>query len=387
MPRIDLISFRSGFASDWVATNPQLGEGEPGFETDTGLMKVGNGTTLWNDLPYSATTGPEGDPGPPGPAGPAGPAGAASTVPGPTGPAGASGPQGPKGDTGAASTVPGPQGPQGVAGTPGVSSVFTSGVNGLAPASGGGSTNYLRADGTWAAPAGGGGGITTEDAVDAVATALVAGNNIDVTYNDTANTITVDVEALTKSDVGLGNVDNTSDANKPVSTAQATADGLKADKTTTITPTAPLTGGGSLAANRTLDISVFTASVKGAVPPPTTATGKFLKDDGTWAAPAGGSSAQTVETVAGTTYSVVAADSNKLKRMTGTATITLPSAGLATGERVDFVCIGGPATFTLGGGATWDVAPTPSAVARAIGSWVTAVKMGATTWALTGDLA
>lgn len=33
--------------------------------------------------------------------------------------------------------------------------------------------------------------------------------------------------ALTKSDVGLGNVDNTSDANKPVSTAQATADGLR----------------------------------------------------------------------------------------------------------------------------------------------------------------
>ena len=32
---------------------------------------------------------------------------------------------------------------------------------------------------------------------------------------------------LTKSDVGLGNVDNTSDANKPVSTAQATADGLR----------------------------------------------------------------------------------------------------------------------------------------------------------------
>lgn len=36
--------------------------------------------------------------------------------------------------------------------------VFTSGLKGLAPASGGGTTNYLRADGTWAAPAGGGGG-------------------------------------------------------------------------------------------------------------------------------------------------------------------------------------------------------------------------------------
>lgn len=35
---------------------------------------------------------------------------------------------------------------------------FTSGAKGLAPASGGGTTNFLRADGTWAAP--GGGGIT-----------------------------------------------------------------------------------------------------------------------------------------------------------------------------------------------------------------------------------
>jgi hypothetical protein len=33
-------------------------------------------------------------------------------------------------------------------------------------------------------------------------------------------------------------------------------------------------------------VSVFTTTVKGAVPPPTTTTGKFLKDDGTWASPA-----------------------------------------------------------------------------------------------------
>jgi hypothetical protein len=38
---------------------------------------------------------------------------------------------------------------------------FTSSTKGLAPASGGGTTNFLRADGTWAAPAGGGGGGAT----------------------------------------------------------------------------------------------------------------------------------------------------------------------------------------------------------------------------------
>jgi hypothetical protein len=34
---------------------------------------------------------------------------------------------------------------------------FSSTLKGLAPLSGGGTTNFLRADGTWATPAGGGG--------------------------------------------------------------------------------------------------------------------------------------------------------------------------------------------------------------------------------------
>jgi hypothetical protein len=37
-------------------------------------------------------------------------------------------------------------------------STFASGARGVVPASGGGTVNFLRADGTWAAPAGGGGG-------------------------------------------------------------------------------------------------------------------------------------------------------------------------------------------------------------------------------------
>ena len=38
--------------------------------------------------------------------------------------------------------------------------VFTSSLKGVAPSSGGGTANFLRADGTWAAPPGGGGGVT-----------------------------------------------------------------------------------------------------------------------------------------------------------------------------------------------------------------------------------
>ena len=85
---------------------------------------------------------------------------------------------------------------------------------------------------TLAASGGTGGGITVEDAVDAIGAALVAGNNIDITYNDAAGTITVDVETLTKADVALSNVDNTSDANKPVSTATQTALNAKQDTAT-----------------------------------------------------------------------------------------------------------------------------------------------------------
>ena len=43
---------KRGIASRWVEVNPILMEGEPGFEIDTNRLKVGNGTTPWNDLPY-----------------------------------------------------------------------------------------------------------------------------------------------------------------------------------------------------------------------------------------------------------------------------------------------------------------------------------------------
>ena len=50
---------------------------------------------------------------------------------------------------------------------------FTSALKGLAPASGGGTANFLRADGTWATPPGGGGG-SLEPIVLGIAGVLVA---------------------------------------------------------------------------------------------------------------------------------------------------------------------------------------------------------------------
>lgn len=43
--------------------------------------------------------------------------------------------------------------------------------------------------------------VPDEDIDDRVAALLVAGNNIDITYNDGANTITIDVEPLTSADI------------------------------------------------------------------------------------------------------------------------------------------------------------------------------------------
>lgn len=71
---------------------------------------------------------------------------------------------------------------------------------------------------------------------------------------------------LSKSDVGLSNVDNTSDLNKPISTATQTALNGKVDTTRTISTTSPLSGGGDLSANRTLSIAdaVADGATKGA---------------------------------------------------------------------------------------------------------------------------
>ena len=57
-------------ASDWASSTLVLLDGELGVESDTGKVKVGNGTDRFSDLQY--LTGPKGDRGETGPAGPRG---------------------------------------------------------------------------------------------------------------------------------------------------------------------------------------------------------------------------------------------------------------------------------------------------------------------------
>ena len=48
-----LIQFRRGTAQEWAEKNPILESGEPGFETDTGLYKIGDGINYWSELQYA----------------------------------------------------------------------------------------------------------------------------------------------------------------------------------------------------------------------------------------------------------------------------------------------------------------------------------------------
>ena len=51
------LQLRRGTASGWTSTNPVLAAGEIGFESDTGKIKIGNGSSTWTGLSYNAGAG------------------------------------------------------------------------------------------------------------------------------------------------------------------------------------------------------------------------------------------------------------------------------------------------------------------------------------------
>lgn len=53
------LKLKRGTSTEWSTTNPTLAVGEPGFETDSGKMKIGDGIATWANLPYvTAKTNP-----------------------------------------------------------------------------------------------------------------------------------------------------------------------------------------------------------------------------------------------------------------------------------------------------------------------------------------
>ena len=46
------LQLRRDLKANWTSSNPVLGPGELGIETDTNSFKIGNGVADWNSLPY-----------------------------------------------------------------------------------------------------------------------------------------------------------------------------------------------------------------------------------------------------------------------------------------------------------------------------------------------
>ena len=46
------IQFRRDTAANWTSNDPTLAAGEIGYETDTGSVKIGDGSTAWTSLSY-----------------------------------------------------------------------------------------------------------------------------------------------------------------------------------------------------------------------------------------------------------------------------------------------------------------------------------------------
>lgn len=52
----DRIQIRRDNKARWADLNPILAAGEMGFEIDNNRLKIGNGITAWNSLPYITET-------------------------------------------------------------------------------------------------------------------------------------------------------------------------------------------------------------------------------------------------------------------------------------------------------------------------------------------
>jgi hypothetical protein len=237
---------------------------------------------------------------------------------------------------------------------------------------------------------------TALDAKLAVATAAS-------TYAPIASpTFTGTVSGVTKAHVGLENVDNTADASKPVSTAQATAIATaKSEAIADATSQVNSLLAGAPAALNTLDelaaalgddanfASTITTSLSAKAPlasPTFTGTvtvgaAGIVFSDGTQTR-AGVPSITTIGTARSASETLAAGEQDKFVPVSGAVVITLPATGYSTGQSIDFwQQTGTGASFA----ATNGVVGTPGLKFRTTNSVVTALKISSG-WLVFGDL-
>ena len=246
------IQLRRGTAANWTSVNPVLAAGEAGFESDTRKIKVGDGSTSWTSLDYVSSDAPAIGEIAQDAINSALVAGTgldktyddvANTI-----------------TIDIDSTVATLTGIQTLTNktltTPTIAS-FTNATHDHSNSAGGGNLAFSAISTAL--------GYTPADAADvsALSTSINTATIDATTVNTVDLNVTGDVTGLVKGDVGLGNVDNTSDANKPVSTATQTALNLKANlasPTFTGTPlsttAAPLTNNTQIATTAYTDAAV-----------------------------------------------------------------------------------------------------------------------------------
>jgi hypothetical protein len=160
---------------------------------------------------------------------------------------------------------------------------FTSTLKGLAPASGGGTTNFLRADGSWAAPSSG--GVTDGDKGDITVSSSGTVWTIDagvVSYAKIQNVSATD-KLLGRSTAGAGSVEEIA------CTAAGRAILDDADAAAQRTTLGLATIASSASASDLTSGTVGTARLASGTADATT----FLRGDQTWAVPPGGGSGIT----------------------------------------------------------------------------------------------
>jgi len=216
--------------------------------------------------------------------------------------------------------------------------VFTSALKGLVPLSGGGTVNYLRADGTWAAPPG-----TFSLANNAVTNAILndmAANTIK--GNATAATADpTDIAIGTNTVLGrvAGNI-----VAAQLATAQIADDAVTYVKIQKVSATSRILGRITAAAGdieeltgtqATTLLDLFTSTLKGLVPLSGGGTANFLRADATWQVPpiSGSASGDLTGSYPGPTVAANTIDNTKVADMA--ANTVKANATAATADPAD----------------------------------------------------